>query len=159
MLDFLTRHWGDVATVAGLVVSVFTLLFARRASKAAEEARDSVLRQTLRPDMEECGRLARDVETFVALGQSDCASLRARDLMHQIAFLDARWEMKLPQQSKNNLLMAHEQLEQIHKEVSKLPVPEMKPHARMLLTRACHKVSTIFSRVHGAATAEAEREV
>jgi hypothetical protein len=87
---FLTRHWGDVATVAGLVVSAFTLLFARRASKAAEEARAAVLRQTLRQDMEECGRLATDIEAFVALGQSDCASLRARDPMHRIAFLDAR---------------------------------------------------------------------
>lgn len=158
MLDFLTRRWGDVATVAGLVVSVFTLLFAKRASKAAEEARDSVLRQTLRQDMEECARLATDIEAFVALGQSDCAGMRARDLMHRIAFLAARWEMKLPQQSKGNLLMAHEQLEQIHKEVSRLPVAEMTPRARTLLTRACHEVSTIFSRERGAATAEAERE-
>ena len=62
MLEFFARQWGDAASLAGLVISVLTLLFARRASKAAEEARDSVLRQTLRQDMEACGRLATDIE-------------------------------------------------------------------------------------------------
>ena len=79
--------------------------------------------------------------------------------MHQIAFLDARWETKLPEQSKNNLLMAHQQLEYIHHEMSKLPAAAMTPRARKLLTRACHEVSTIFSRERGAATAQSEREV
>jgi hypothetical protein len=59
MLDFFARQWGNAASLAGLAVSVFTLVLARRASKAAEEARDSVLHQTLRQDMEACGRLAR----------------------------------------------------------------------------------------------------
>jgi hypothetical protein len=54
MLDFLVRHWGDMASLVGLVISAFTLIFAKRASKAAEEARDSVLRQTLRQEMEAC---------------------------------------------------------------------------------------------------------
>jgi len=138
---------------------VLTLIFARRASKAAEEARDSVLRQTLRQDIEACGRLAVDIEAFVALGQSDCASLRSRDLMHQIAFLNARWEMKLTQESKSSLLTALRQLEHVHREMMKLPLAEMTPRARRLLTRACHEISTIFSRERGAATAESEREV
>jgi hypothetical protein len=159
MLEFLARQWGDAASLAGLVISVFTLLFARRASKAAEEARDSVLRQTLRQDMEACGRLATDIEAFVELGQIDCAGLRARDLMHQIAFLRARWETKLPEQSQNSLLMAHKQLEYIQREMSKLPTAAMTPRARKLLTQACHEVSIIFSRERGAATAQSEREV
>jgi hypothetical protein len=159
MRDFLVRHWGDMASLVGLVISVFTLIFARRASKAAEEARDSVLCQTFRQDMEACGRLATDIEAFVALGQNDCAGLRVRDLMHQIAFLDARLEMKLERQSRSNLSVAHQQLAYIHQEISKIPVAEMTPRARKLLTRACHEVSTIFSRERGAATAEAEREV
>jgi hypothetical protein len=53
----------------------------------------------------------------------------------------------------------HEQLEHIHKEMSRVPVTAMTPRARTLLTRACHEVSTIFSSERGAATAEAERKV
>jgi hypothetical protein len=100
-----------------------------------------------------------DIEAFVALGQSDCAGLRARDPMHQIAFLNARWEMKLTQESKCSLSMAHQQLEYIHHEMSELPVGAMTPRARKLLTRACHEVGTIFSRERGLATAQSERKV
>jgi hypothetical protein len=67
--------------------------------------------------------------------------------------------MKLPQQSRTNLSVARQQLEYIHHETSKITVSAMTPRARNLLTRACHEVSTIFSRERGAATAEAERKV
>jgi hypothetical protein len=160
MLDFSARQWGDMASLVGLVIQCIHASVCQARFEGSRRGSGFRVASDAQTGNGSMRRLATDIEAFVALGQSDCASLRARDLMHQIAFLDARWEMKLPERSKSNVSAAHEQLEHIHRETSRLPVAAMTPRARTLLTRACLEVSTIFiiCRERGAATAEAERE-
>jgi hypothetical protein len=40
MLERLARNWEGLATVAGLIFSILAFVFSKRASKAAEQARD-----------------------------------------------------------------------------------------------------------------------
>jgi hypothetical protein len=53
MWEFIQQNWGNVASVAGLIISIFTLLFARRASQAAREAREAILKRTVEDDLRE----------------------------------------------------------------------------------------------------------
>jgi len=76
MVEYLDRNWGNWASVVGLIFSLLAFLFSKRASKAAEEARDSVLRRSLGQDMSNANRTAADVVRFVTIDRGDMALLR-----------------------------------------------------------------------------------
>lgn len=158
-MDFLARNWGNLASVAGLVFSILAFVFSRRASKAAKEARDSVLRRSLGEDMNGASRTAADIVTYVGIERGDVALLRAGELMNQTSYLVARWEDKLSEQSKNNLLATREQLLVIHEVLTKSSLSALATEEKVGLAQACQHVSVTFSEEFGTAVKAADREV
>lgn len=86
MLEHLARNWGNWASVVGLLFSILAFIFSKRASKAAEQARDSVLRRSLTQDMNDANRTASDIVRFVGIERGDMALLRAGELLNETSY-------------------------------------------------------------------------
>jgi hypothetical protein len=107
MVEHLARNWGNWASVAGLVFSFLAFFFSKRASKAAEEARDAVLRRSLAEDMNNANRTAADIVRFVGIERGDMALLRAGELLNDTSFCMSRWYGKLTE-SPRQIFRQHE---------------------------------------------------
>lgn len=69
MWDFIRQNWGNVASVAGLIISVFTLLFARRASRAAREAKEAVFMRNITDDLQEAAHKSQQLLDFLRVNK------------------------------------------------------------------------------------------
>src|ERR1017187_8898349 len=114
MADFIGRNWGNLASVAGLVFSILAFVFSKRASIAAREARDAAMRQSLGEDIHGASRSAQEIVPYLRDGKSEMALLRIGDLMNQSSYLIARWEARLSEKSRNNLLDGAAELRTMH---------------------------------------------
>lgn len=159
MLEHLARNWGNWASVVGLVFSALAFWFSKRASKAAEQARDSVLRRSLGEDMNSANRIATDIVRFVSIGHSDMALLRAGELMNETSYFITRWDAKLSEGSRTNLRMAREQLRTIHDVLTRKSISDLTPRQRLRLTRLCRQLGLIYSEEYGMAMKAADNEV
>jgi hypothetical protein len=159
MIDFLAGNWGNVASVAGLVFSILAFIFSKRASVAAREARDAAFLKSLSQEMNEANRNAGEIVTYVGMGRGDMALLRTSELMNQTSYFMARWDNRLSEGSKNNLLSVREQLHAIHDVLTKNPVADLSPKAKAQLARACQLVNATFSEEYGTAVKASEGEV
>ena len=156
MSEFFARNWGNLASVVGLVFSALAVVFSRRASQAAKEARDAVLRRSLGEDMNELNRLAGDIVTYVGVGRGDMALVRVTELLNRTSYIVQRWESQLSRQSARNLLTAQEQLKLIHSFLVKSSIAEIAPIDRERLTQYCQSVSLVFGEERGRAVRAAD---
>jgi hypothetical protein len=116
------------ASIVGLIFSILAFVFSKRASKAAEEARDSVLARSLGQDMNEANRTAAEIVRFVSMERGDMALLRVGELLNDASYSMTRWDARLSEQSKTNLLRAKEHLHSAHKVLTRKGIPELLPH-------------------------------
>ena len=152
MLEHFARNWGNWASVAGLIFSILAFIFSKRASKAAEQARDSVLRRSLTQDMNDANRTAADIVRFIGMERSDMALLRAGELLNQTSYYITRWDDKLSEPSRTNLRRAQDKLQSINKVLTTKTISEMTPSQKSTLAQACQSVNQIFSEEYGTAT-------
>jgi hypothetical protein len=158
MVEHLSRNWGNWASVVGLMFSFLAFVFSRRASKAAQEARDSVYRRSLGEDMNGANRTAADIVRFVNIDRGEMAFLRTGDLLNEIGYLVARWNARLSATSQDNLRRSKQQLRSIHSLLAKGSVHDLPPHERVWLAQSCQNLNTIFSEEYGHAMKASERE-
>src|SRR5215472_7220910 len=156
MTKFIVENWGNVASVVGLVFSTLAFIFSKRASTAAGQARNAALRRSLAEKMNGASRLAREIVTYVGLERGGMALLRVGELIDRTSYLVARWETRLHEKSRNNLLIARQQLQIAHGVLSKTEKIDLTPKARRDLSDACQRVSAIFSEEHDAAVMGSE---
>lgn len=152
MLEHFARNWGNWASIAGLVFSILAFIFSKRASKAAEQARDSVLRRSLTQDMNDANRTAADIVRFIGIERGDMASLRAGELLNQTSYYITRWDDKLSEPSRTNLRRVQDKLLSINKVLTSKAIGEMTPSQKLTLAQACQSVNLIFSEEYGTAT-------
>jgi len=145
------------ASIGGLIFSALAFLFSKRASKAAEEARDSVLARSLGQDMNEANRTAAEIVRFVSMERGDMALLRVGELLNEASYSMTRWDARLPAQSKTNLLRAREQLLSIHEVLTRRTLPELSSAQKSRLAQSCQQVNLIFSEEYGTAVKAADR--
>jgi len=158
MIDFLVRNWGNVASVAGLFFSILAFVFSKRASVAAREARDAALLRSLSEEMNGANRTAGEIVTYVGMERGDMALLRTSELMNQTSYFMARWDNRLSEGSKNNLLSVRERLHSIHEVLTKNRFADLSPRAKAQLVQACQRVSATFSEEYGRAVKASESE-
>jgi hypothetical protein len=153
---FFAENWGNLASVVGLVFSILAFVFSKRASKAAEEARDSVLRKSLGQDMSDATRTATDILRFVGLERGDTL-LRIGELLNHTSFCLSRWDTKLSDESMIKLRRAQEQLLSINEALTRRPIAEMTTIQRSRLAQLSQQVSIIFNEEHGTAMKATDR--
>jgi hypothetical protein len=141
------------ASIAGLIFSVLAFVFSKRASKAAKQARDSVLARSLGQDMNDANRTAAEIVRFVSMERGDMALLRVGELLNAASYSMTRWEARLSEQSKTNLLRAREHLLSAHKVLTRKAIPELSPLQKSSLAQ----VNLIFSEEYGAAVKAADK--
>jgi len=150
MLEFLSRNWGNLASVAGLIVSGVAACFAKRASTAAREARQVILSSSLAEEINLAQKLAAEIGNLVDIGKHELARLRCNDLHDRTVTMLKRWDGSLSTNSKNNLLNAKAQLESLRAVTSRLFAAPIAPSARQLsqMQDSCGKIRDIFVEEH-----------
>ena len=156
MSDFIVRNWGNLASVAGLVFSILAFVFAKRASTAAREARDAAMRQSLGEDMHGASRSAQEIVTYLRDDKSEMALLRIGDLMNQASFILARWETRLSEKSRNNLVDGTAELRYMHGALTKGARGALGETKKARLAKAAQRVSSMFNEERGTAAKAAE---
>ncbi|GEM_PF-5108428 len=153
MLDFAGKNWGNLASVAGLIVAGIGAFFAKRASTAARQARQATLSNSLAEEINLAQKLAAEVTNLVDLGKHDLARLRSNDLHDRTVTIIGRWNATLSINSKNNILNAKSQLEALRAVTSRLSATAAAPTPRQLsqMQASCERIRDIFVEEHASA--------
>jgi hypothetical protein len=151
MVEFLKANWGNIASALGLVASSLAFVFSKSASKAAKQARSSVLQQSLGQEMNSANRIAREITTYASTDRGEIALLRIGELLDMTHYLVARWSSRLEENSRNNLLLPREQLQSAHDVLSRGELANLAQKDRRILQAACQRISGIFSQEYGTA--------
>lgn len=144
--------------MAGLAVSAFALKFARRASRAAKEAREAVFRRNLADDLQDATRIAGDVVNLVASGRYDVALARSVELQERAIFIQQRWNSHIQPESRTQYDVLRLQLDTIQSvlaRVSRNPQGATVPTLDRL-NRSCRAVRVVLVEEHAIAVRAAE---
>ncbi len=98
---FISENWGNLASVAGLLVSLWVLRVAKSANEAAEEARVLARKRTLIEDLEDANTKIAQVGTLVRDRKWELVQLRAQEVLTISTSTIARWGDQLKRDSNN----------------------------------------------------------
>jgi hypothetical protein len=101
--------------------------------------------------MNDANRTASDIVRFVGIERGDMALLRAGELLNETSYFISRWDTKLSEQSRTNLLRVREQLLSIHEVLIKKPILDLTPSQKVRLAQSCQQVNVILSEEFGTA--------
>jgi hypothetical protein len=104
MNGFLVQNWGNVASVAGLLVSIWVLIVARKAKQAAGEARSAARLKNLVEVVAEANAKLQQVGTCLAAQQWDVARHLAGEVAGVCRLVKERWHDYMTRSSRGSLL-------------------------------------------------------
>lgn len=105
MSNFLAQNWGSVASVVGLVISIWVLIVARKAKAAAEKARFLARLKTVVEELKEANNKVSLVGVFLREQKWEIAQLVANEVLGICVAASSRWGDQM-EQSRNDLLNA-----------------------------------------------------
>ncbi len=108
------------------------------------------MRQSLSESMDGAARMAGEIGMYLRTDRGEMALLRISDLMNQVAYLNGRWQDRLPKRSRDNLFRAHGQLRSMHQLLN--AARDTGPEDNARLATFCQEVNEIFSMEQGVAT-------
>jgi hypothetical protein len=110
--EFLRDNWGSLASVVRVALTVWTLLSARGAKKAAEEASELARKRSLVEDLEEAAGKMQHVGGWVRDRKWEIVQLRSQEVLAICKAVLSRWSDHLGE-SGNNVRTACTQLSSI----------------------------------------------
>jgi hypothetical protein len=137
-----------IASIVGLVISIWTLIVATGAQTAAREAREAVRKGNAAEEFRNLSGLANELLSHVEADQIPTALMRARDLMSAMSMASSRWGRFLPVGSRNNFGEAYAQISVISRSLSANGVPST-PQQKDKLLKICHGVIQAMSNETG----------
>ncbi|MBI3949662.1 MAG: hypothetical protein HY314_04310 [Acidobacteria bacterium] len=149
MREFIEQNWGNLASVAGLIISMVTLLFARRASQAARGAREAVLKRNVADDLQETARQSQEILLFFDVGKWEIARLKADELQILASWLITRWEDRLDEMSKVRMSPASVQLRSIVEVLDRIGKNDVSEQQKRNLLMSARRAQEVFIEVHG----------
>jgi hypothetical protein len=135
---------GNVASVLGLILSGVAAIYAQQASSAAEAARNAVLARTMEHEISAGLKLAAELAALVGSRKYELALGKCADLADYPSLIRVRWTDSLSTESKNNWLLAHQQVDSIHVVLGKAVAAGLTRKDIEQLNKACLSVRTIF---------------
>jgi hypothetical protein len=147
-VSWFAANWGNLASVLGLAFSVASVVFARRASRAATEAKRAAWRRSINEDMSDARQFVVELLGYVNMNKDELALVRANDLQNRTSYILARWTDLLNARSTRNLLSAREQVTVIQDALSGRA---NTPADRAGLLQSCQRLAVIFSEEAGTA--------
>jgi hypothetical protein len=139
--------------VAGLTLAGISAYFAKRAAKAARDARQAVLASTLAEEINLARTVAAEITTLADMQGHAMVRLRCNDLLDRTHTILTRWDRTLSTGSKNNFLSAKSQLESLRSVATKMEGAMGTPTPRQLslLQDTCGRIREIFIQEHASA--------
>ena|SRR5208337_1340874 len=129
---------GNLASIAGLIVTAFALHYAKTASEAARAATKAVRKANASEVLDRIGHTANLLQGCVENDQKEEAVLRARDLISDISRYKLRYDRFLDTGSKARLDEAKGQISVISRSLATKGVPTTSNEKNRLL-RICHE--------------------
>ena len=146
---------GAVASIAGLLVAIWTLKVARGARRAAQEAREAVRLSTAAEEFAALNRMASEFLGYVENSQPQAAALSARDLLTGILTAKERWRRFLTNDRVTKLEEASLQVGVISRSLMAKDEPPTATEKQRLL-RFSHEVVRVVAEGAGTISLESE---
>jgi hypothetical protein len=104
------NNWGNFASIAGLVVSIFTLIVATKAKTAAEAAKAETRRQNLVDEIQDAQKKAEQLGAYLSQQKWEIVHLRSQEVITSCSqILRRRGKDSLSERSRNNFLVSQQQ--------------------------------------------------
>jgi hypothetical protein len=145
---FMFNIIADIASIAGLAISIWTLIVATGAQKAAKEAREAVRKGNAAEEFRSLSGIADEFLSHVEDDQVPAAILRARDLMSAMSLASRRWGRFLSVEARNNFEEAYGQISVISRSLSANGAPS-NPQQKEKMLKICHSVIKAMSNEAG----------
>jgi hypothetical protein len=152
---FMFNLIAGIASIVGLAISIWTLIVATGARKAAKEAREAVRKGNAAEEFKYLSRIADEFLGHVEADQVPAAMMRARDLMSAISLAGHRYGRFLSVQGRNNFEEAYGQISVISRSLSTNGAPST-PQQKDKLLKICHGVVRAMSNETGALFSDLE---
>lgn len=137
---------GDIATALGLLLTIWVLLVARRARRAADEARTAVRQGNLADELENASRKIQQVGIFVMSQEWNTVRYVTDDVLAACQIARARLGHLLPPASQNKLLNTMEIVRSIAQQSSAEDVSEAR---RRRISAAQLRASQLINEILG----------
>ncbi len=144
---FLVDHWGDLASVASLVVTGFTFSMAKKARAAAEGARLLATRRNLTEELQDLQTKTEQVGLFLLDKKWDLIHLRCQEIVGGCSKVATRWKDELSAGSRSNIMLGREQARSIA--VVAMRTPRLAPREQAL-----RQIEDAQERLHELISAE-----
>jgi len=149
---------GDSASIVGLVLTIFALIYAKSARDAARQARIAVRKANASEIMSKIGDTATLLQACVETDQVHEAIVRARDLISELSRYKLRYDRFLDGPSKARLDTARDQVSVISRSLSTRGVPA-GPEQKNRLLRICHDdIASVLNEESAKIVAVVEKE-
>jgi hypothetical protein len=90
MLDWLSQNWGNLASVAGLLFTLYVLVVSKRAVEAAREAKGAVERKSVAQELRSCSDDLNFMNLLCDNGKWEIASFICNRLIQSLTFITNR---------------------------------------------------------------------
>lgn len=104
--EFLIANWGNLASVAGLLVSLGALFFARSAAATAKLVRQEMQRHNLYEALATLVSRVQELLMLQRLKEWDLVRLRSDDIVVSLTVITTKWKQILGVKSTKDLLQA-----------------------------------------------------
>lgn len=132
-------------------MGLYVLLVAKKARKAAEEARDLAKQRNLVEQLEGASERIRQMGIFARSRQCDILHLRASEVLSSCNEIAMRWPDHLGSEGKDDVMKARTQVRSIADVISQVGPGAPNDRQWIRISRAQLEASTLISGVLGSA--------
>lgn len=139
-------NWGNLFSVLGFMTSLGTLVVAKWAKEAAEQAKAEARRRNLADELEDAQRKTEQIGNYLSQEKWEIALLRSQEVITSCGQILRRWgTCDLSENSRNRILLAQQQAGSIARVA--LRAPKFPPNDQELrrIAAAQHKALQLLS--------------
>lgn len=146
-----------VASMLGLVLTIWTLRAAKSAAKAAREAKAEVHKNSAAEEFRHLQYLGNEFLSFLEADRVDAALVRSRDLTSAMRSASRRWKTLISTNDGRRYEESALQVSVIAQTIASRGAPN-NPKEKQRLLAICHEVLSTMSAVSGSVTARIETQ-
>jgi hypothetical protein len=144
-----------IASIVGLGISIWTLIVATGAQKAAKEAREAVRKGNAAEEFRNLSGIANEFLSQIEADQVPAALVRARDLMSAMSLASRRWRRFLTVEGRSNFDEAYGQISVLSRSLL-TNGPASTPQQKDKMLKICHGVVRAMSNETGTLFSDVE---
>lgn len=149
---------GTMASVAGLIVSLYVLQVATDARKAAEDARDISRKRNLAEELDDISYKLQQLGNFLATQQWVGVQIRIEEILAVCKMAMTRWSDHLSEHHMNEIRTAVTLIQSIATQSAELSHKELSPAQKKKLINTHLRASGLVNSARGDARKGEEKE-